>query len=360
MPKILHAADLHLDAPFSGLRPEQAQLRRREQRQLVSQLFALADEQDCELVLLAGDLFDSDNAFPETIEALTEACGKSRAEIVIAPGNHDCCVPGSAYLTADWPENVHIFKENRISYFDFPHLSCRVYGAAFTSMDCPALLDGFHAEPGRCNLMVLHGDAVNAASSYDPIAKRQIAASGLDYLALGHVHQQSGLLREGATFYAWPGCFMGRGFDELGEKGVYIVTAERGSCRLQFVPLSGRKYEILRVEAGSDPLTSIIASLPEDASQDVYRIILTGECEKPDLAAISAALEHRFFSLTLRDETRPGRDLWAGIGDDTLRGLYLRRLKSLYDSVEDETARRTVLMAVRYGCDAMDGREAVL
>ena len=72
--------------------------------------------------------------------------------------------------------------------------------------------------------MVLHGDTLNPNSPYNAVTKEQIASSGLRYLALGHIHQSSGLLRAGHTAYAWPGCAMGRGFDELGEKGAYLVT----------------------------------------------------------------------------------------------------------------------------------------
>ena len=57
MIKFLHAADLHLDAPFSALSPEQAAARRQEQRALLTDLAEAANAQDCDVVLLAGDLF---------------------------------------------------------------------------------------------------------------------------------------------------------------------------------------------------------------------------------------------------------------------------------------------------------------
>ena len=44
MLKLIHAADLHLDSPFAGLRPERAAQRRREQRKLLERLAALAAE----------------------------------------------------------------------------------------------------------------------------------------------------------------------------------------------------------------------------------------------------------------------------------------------------------------------------
>lgn len=75
MIKFLHAADLHLDAPFSALSPEQAAARRQEQRALLTDLAEAANAQDCDVVLLAGDLFDSSSASEQTLLALPAGAG---------------------------------------------------------------------------------------------------------------------------------------------------------------------------------------------------------------------------------------------------------------------------------------------
>lgn len=204
-----------------------------------------------------------------------------------------------------------------------------------------------------------HGDATQAASPYNPITPEQLAASGLAYLALGHIHQASGLLRCGSTYYAWPGCAMGRGFDELGQKGAYLGEVSDSGVRLDFLPLHGRSYEILRVEAGDDALAAVTAGqLPEDSQNDIYRVILTGEAGAGRNGSAQAALAPRFYALTIRDETRPRRALWEGTEEDTLRGLFLQALKAQYDAAQTEADRRRIALAARCGCAAMDGREA--
>ena len=55
MIRFLHAADLHLDSPFSGLTPEQAAQRRKLQRQLPALIVDLANQRHCDLLLLAGE-----------------------------------------------------------------------------------------------------------------------------------------------------------------------------------------------------------------------------------------------------------------------------------------------------------------
>lgn len=357
MIRFLHAADLHLDSPFASLSPAQAAVRRQEQRELLDALTDAANAYGCSLVLLAGDLFDADDAYPETVEALARALAAMQAEVFIAPGNHDYLARGSAYLTRAWPENVHIFKTSEISCVRLPQLGCTVWGAGFTQAHCAPLLSGFCVpEDGMLGLMVLHGDATGAGEDYNPVTRQQIERSNLDYLALGHVHQASGLLHAGKTAYAWPGCAMGRGFDELGEKGAYLGTLDGAGCRLEFLPLSRRKYEVLRVAAGDDALAGIEKALPEHTQDDIYRIVLTGEAAPVDVRALYAALKSRFFGLTLRDETTPRRELWAGCGDDTLRGLFLRALKEKFDASTSEDERQTIALAARYGTYALEER----
>ena len=355
--KFLHAADLHLDSPFHGLAPGQAQQRRQEQRKLLSDLAELSYEQNCDLVFLAGDLFDSDNAYPETVDALCRALSACRAQVFIAPGNHDCLYAGSPYLTADWPENVHIFKESKISSVTLPGLGCQIYGAGFTSMDTPSLLEHFRVEDSQMlNVMVLHGDPETASSVYNPITKEQISESGLDYLALGHIHLRAEPRTLGKTVYAWPGCPMGRGFDELGQKGVYLGELDEKGCRLSFCPLPSRRYEILDIAAGDDPLAAIEAALPPDTERDIYRIRLTGESDPIDVRALQEALSGKFYSLHIRDLTEAKTDLWQDAGEDSLKGQFLARLQARLDAADD-TEKEILILAAKLGLSAMEGRE---
>ena len=143
-----------------------------------------------------------------------------RPKVVLCAGNHDCLRPGSPYLRDDIPENIRIFRGGW-ECVELEEKGARVYGAGFTDIICPPMLRSFHAEreQGIVNIGILHGDLGAAESRYCPVSAEEVAASGLDYLALGHQHTYSGLIRCGDTFCAYPGCSEGRGFDETGEKG---------------------------------------------------------------------------------------------------------------------------------------------
>ena len=226
MVRLIHAADFHLDSPFSGLDPEQAIRRRAEQRELLGRLAELARDRNADLVLLAGDLFDAERVFQETAKALAQHLESIPCPVLIAPGNHDFYSGRSPYATLRWPENVHIFTSGQLEGVSLPQLNCTVYGAAFTAPRQDSTpLHGFQAQGDGMHLMVLHGQT-GALNEYGPIAPQDIQNSGLTYLALGHVHQYSGLNREGGTFWAYPGCPEGRGFDVLEDKGDLYIDAD--------------------------------------------------------------------------------------------------------------------------------------
>ena len=362
--KILHAADLHLDSPFEGLPAGKAAIRRGKQRELLGRLAELARREGVQLVLLAGDLFDSDNTYYETGEELCRSLSQIPAPVFISPGNHDYYTPKSAYARLKLPENVHVFSSGDIDAVPVPQLGVRVFGAAFTDKRSAPLLRGFHAEheDGMLNVMCIHGEAGARDSVYNAISEDELKSSGMDYVALGHVHKASGLKKAGDTWYSWPGCPEGRGFDETGEKTVNIVTLGDGKCSLETACIASRRYEILNVDVTStDPLLAIHTTLPDETVKDVYRIILTGETDSsPDLNRLYFNLEEMFFELQLRDGTRLRRSVWERAGDDTLRGLFLKKLRAKYDAAHDEAQRHTVEQAARWGLAALDNMEEVV
>lgn len=362
MVKILHAADLHLDSAFGALGEDQARQRRQESRQLVEQMVAYANEEGVQLLLLAGDLFDSGAIYGQTGEELSLALRRFSGEVVIAPGNHDYYDPRGAYGRIAWPENVHVFQDTSLTELSFPQYECRVYGAAFTSPDAPAedvLADFTAPDDGWTHILLLHGDLGGRDSRYRPLTAAQLAKTGVDYAALGHQHACSGVCRAGNTFYAYSGCVEGRGFDEPGEKGFLCGTVEPGRASLRFIPSGARRYEILTVDVtDSEPREAVLQSLEGDARRDIYRILLTGETDTPiRLEALRQELAGQFYMLELRDQTRMKRDIWDRCGDDSLRGLFLQRLRQSYDSAASEEERRKIEQAARFGLAALDNRE---
>ena len=360
MLKLIHAADLHLDSPFSGLSPDRAALRREEQRQLLDRLGELAQQEQADLVLLAGDLLDTGRLYPQTAQALASALGRIPAPVFIAPGNHDPYNAASPYALPIWPDNVHIFTSPRPEAVALPGLNCTVYGAAFTQeQNDLEPMEHFSVQGDGLHLMVLHGNVGGAG--YAPISPAQIAGSGLHYLALGHIHQASGLQRAGNTYWAYPGCPEGRGFDELGEKGALAVTLdESGRCTTRFAPLCRRRYEIVEADltGREDALAAVEERLPAHTEQDIYRLRLTGSfpMDASLLRQLEQTLASRFWAMELQDRTRMPRDLWARAQEDSLTGLFLQIMA---EQCRQQPENETLQLAARFGLAALENGEDV-
>lgn len=348
--KILHSADWHLCSPLQGRSEAQTQLLKTQLLQIPGKVAALCRAEKCDLMLLSGDLFDGPydtDAFRIVYEALEETA----IPVFITPGNHDFADMNSPWLTQRFPKNVHIFTRPVIEAVDVPSLGLRIYGAGFTSMDCPALLEDFQAASDLPAIGIFHGDPTQNASPYNPITQAQVRQSGLLYLALGHIHK-GGFFRAGNTLCAWPGCPMGRGYDEEGEKGVLIVTVE-DSVTTRFVPLGTPQFYDLECT-----VTELEALLPPVGNNHFYRITLIGESEPLNLAALST--QHtRFPNLELRDKTVPPVDIWRTLGEDSFEGTYFALLHDALAGADEDTQRKLKL-AAKISRQILDGQEVTL
>ena len=73
MVRVVHAGDFHLDSAFGALTPEQARQRRMESRRTPERLVEWANDHGADLLLLSGDLFDSDSPYGDTAPLLAQA-----------------------------------------------------------------------------------------------------------------------------------------------------------------------------------------------------------------------------------------------------------------------------------------------
>lgn len=354
--KILHSADLHLDAPFTGRTDAQTKLLRQALERVPGQLADLCRQEGCDLVLLSGDLFDG-KWTRSTYQALYSALEEMEVPIFISPGNHDFYSSESPYFTEKWPSNVHIFTRPEIESVAIEALNCRIYGAGYRSMDCDGLLDNFHIhDDDGYHIGILHADPTVANSPYCPMTAAQIRKSGLHYLALGHIHK-SGQLKAGQTLCAWPGCPMGRGYDETDVKGAYIVTLE-DTAQATFVPLDTPRFYDMEISPGIDAHAALNAVLPALADEHFYRITFVGEAPQPDLESLRNAFS-QFPHLELRDRTVPEQDIWGSAGTDSLEGMYFRRLKEAMENASEED-REILTLAARISRQILDGQEVLL
>ena len=349
--RILHSADWHMDTPFGSFGPEQQEYLKQELKKVPGKIADLCRREACDLVLLSGDIFDSATC-RDSAEIVRNALRDCGVPVFIAPGNHDYLTTGSPWLEISWPENVYIFTVG-LQSVPLPQLNCRVYGAGYRTMDCPPLLENFRAEgPERHKVAVLHGDPMRLRSPYCPVTTAQVRDSGLDYLALGHIHK-CGSFRARNSLCGWPGSPMGRGFDEPREKGVYIVElGER--CSSRFVPLDTPRFYEIEVDTDQQSLDQV---LPAVDSGDFYRVTLTGSGEAPleKLKETYSTIAH----LEFIDNREMKPDPWERVGEDTLEGAYFRLLQSKL-VVASEAESEIIRAAADISRQILDGKEVEL
>lgn len=358
--RILHAADLHLDSSFSGLSVEKAAVRRQELREVPKRLAELARTERADLVLLPGDLFDGDRVYPETVRTLANALGEMQVPAFIAPGNHDYYHAGSPYRQKIWPPNVHIFMTAAMESVELPKLNAVVHGCAFLAPhreDDP--LAGYHIRPdGKMHILCVHGDP-GGVGRYAPIAIESLAQSGAAYGALGHIHTAGGG-RDDETFWAWPGCPEGRGFDETGVKGVLVAELSWEDGKVQssgrLVPICQRRYRVQKLDISK--IEEFVKN-PGD-TKDLVRLVLTGTTDAaPNVNGIGARLAPHFFYLEVKDETTLTTGLWDRAGEETLTGMFLREMRTRLNKAATDEERDQLKLALRFGLAALEQGEDI-
>ena len=348
--KILHCADIHIGAAesFLGVLREN---RRYETLITFERIIDIAKEENVELIAIAGDLFDSNNIEQRFIDAVMNKIREAAPiKIVFAAGNHDPLNAQSPFSKEELPQNLYILgtKDEEIT---FEELKLKVYGRSFES----AFLKGEEAfslptNNDYINLLVQHGELKSDLNSeYNAITPKFVKNSGMDYIALGHVHKRSDIGKIDNTCFAYCGCPEGQGFDELEEKGVYIGQIGKGKCDLQFVSVSKRqhileKIDISEISGAVEISTEIINVLKgkygEDYSQNLYKIELIGSVSEDDeinTEEILSRISNELYFVKIKNKTEIKIDLEALKNEASLRGIFVKKmLERTENAPEDE------------------------
>lgn len=356
--KILHCADFHLGASLYGMEHSSV-LRSRDLTQAFLDTITLCKSEHIQLLLIAGDLFENWNLSPDIfLMAKQQFESIPDTLVAIAPGNHDPYSPESCYTKREfWPGNVLIFPDRWTSQ-RLDSLGVELWGAGFGApYQSKSLLQPVTPRrPEFLQIGVLHA-TIAAASDYHPITLAEIGASGLDYLALGHIHKPSAMEREGNTTYAYPGCPQGRSFGEQGPRGVLMGTVAKHSCMLDFVPMGKKMYLQTKLDITGAVGASAVAELieqhlntqyGEDYLRHLYRISLTGKVSDMELSldSIKNLLAHLCF-LQLQDHTELDCDLAELAGELSLRGRFVTQMLARLEAEDSDTVRLALKLGLK-------------
>ena len=246
--RFLHAADIHLDSPLSGLAGHEgtaAASIRTATRQAFDQLVELAIEDEVAFLVIAGDLYDGDWRDYKTGLFFVSQMGRlhnAGVPVYLLYGNHDAESQITRRLTL--PDNVHIFGSREPQSFKIDDLNVVLHGQSFRQRDVTDNLARTYPEPvsSAFNIGVLHTGIGGRGGheNYAPCSLNDLVNKGYDYWALGHVHQAEVLNARPPIVF--PGNLQGRHVRETGAKGASLVTVENS----EIVDLAALHTDVVR------------------------------------------------------------------------------------------------------------------
>ena len=363
--KIVHTGDLHFDTPFKDVGESQSRINKEELKEVFRNIIHFCKEKAVDILLLTGDIFDNFTLNRETLYFIEQSLREiHEIKVFISPGNHDPYGDKSFYKLINWPNNVYIFKGDLEKVY-LEDLDINVWGYGFREKYIrESALKDFSEPSDKINLMVLHGEisSSNKGNEYNPITFDDIRNSGMDYIALGHRHNFSGINKEGQTFYAYSGCPQGRGFDELGDKGIIYGYVSKGTVDLEFVKTSKRNYIEEHIDISDcfgyeEVKKSIIDSINEsDRKHNLYKIVLEGEIS-PDFSIDEELLRERlgldFYYCKIVDKTRVKYNIEEITKGYSVKSLFVKKIMNLIDSAETEEDKEVLMMALKVGLSSL-------
>ncbi len=353
MLRLIHTADVHLGARHDDL-GEQASAQRERQFAAFKAAIDLALAEKVDLFLIAGDLFDS-NVQPrrsvERVAAELKRLVESKIRTVIIPGTHDVFDRASIYRAYDLATMAGTTADDDfVTVLDPDHLSVHlascdvtVHGPVFPTKRAPhsPLKDldvTADSAKARWQIGMVHGAiAIPGKTEHDEVVVTtdEIAATNLDYLALGHWHSaQAG--KAGTVTYAYAGAPEAVALDqdragkvllvELNERnGAKTVTVEErqvGKTRFERQELDAS------VLTGQPALIDTLRGMTDpDLVLDVRLVGVRPDELDLNTEEIETALAPAFLKVRIRDVSKPAMTEGALPSPDTIAGAFIRALE---------------------------------
>lgn len=293
----LHAADLHIGAPFRGLRALSEEWARRLSDAIPAawdRVVETAISREVDFVVVAGDIFDSVRASYRDYVRFFDGLQRLDAAGIpsyLCTGNHDplslwqkdffALPPSATMLAADRPDFALFEKDGEpaalICGRGYPN---KVWSQSENIADgitraAAVELLGPRAEEAPFAIGLLHTgltlDPVKA-----PTDPAELLRAGMDYWALGHIHRRY-QNDDADPRIVFSGCIQGRDVRETGSRGVYIVTLEeQAPPQLAFVPTASVVWEQVDVDISDCPN---IPALVDKTMRELFAVNGTVSCE---------------------------------------------------------------------------------
>ena len=243
--KFIHTADLHLGSNLHLKFDQDIDYKNKFGNPVLDSLKKItktAIEENVDFLIIAGDLFDSDERSVNALKFFNYEAEKLKKEnipIYLIAGNHDPLNDFHQIFSLN--SNVKIFdSENHETkeYKDENGLKARLIGQSYRgNSDSRKMYSSFNPpDKGVFNIALLHTQLDPNNNNYVPVSKDDLKEKRkIDYWALGHIHQNK-IISDEKPVITYPGIPQGRDFGEKGKKGFYLVELNKNSkAKLDFI-----------------------------------------------------------------------------------------------------------------------------
>ena len=375
MLRLLHTADVHLGARHADL-GDAAAAQRERQFDAFRAAVDLAIAEKVDLFLVAGDLFDSNVQPKRSVERVAEQLGRlaqARIRSVLVPGTHDVYDRSSVYRAYDMAALAGVRPaEEMVTVLTPDHpwihlaaLDAIVHGPCFPTKRAPYSplhdLAAVETPAAKWHVGVLHTSvAIPGRTDHDEVVVtvEEIAASGLDYLALGHWHSAQVAKTKGVT-YAYAGAPEPVAVDQDKAGKVLLVTLDDATGQ-HVVSVDQRvvgktRFERREIDAATvDSQPALVAQLAKggdpDLVLDVRLIGVRPDGLDLDMAEVEQSLRGTYLRVRVRDVSHPALTEGVVPPPETIAGSFIRNVEGRIASLEasgDDLARRRGRRAAR-------------
>ena len=371
MLKILHTADIHLGAKFASLENKGAS-QREQLRATFKNVIATAIAESVNIVLIAGDLFDSNQQPQRNVDLVIEQfnlLGSNSIPVCLIPGTHDSLDSSSIYRKVDFEgkcPNLKIFTDENISCKEYPSLDLTVYGKPnLSNRSSVSPLKGLRrSTSSKFHIGMAHGSLYipeKIAQDDHVFRLEEVQASGMDYLALGHWHRIYRCPTESPAWYSGPPEWI----PGQTEKGVVLLVnlSPTGEVEVEPKKLGLRDYNEVEIDMNDiQDLAMLKSRISEGAGQNLIgKVTLKGLREvefivNPD--DLESELGERFFHLRVVDKSHP-KSAEVTEGEERLiASRFIRLMKGQIEILEGEE-KEIAENALQYGIALLDGKEVL-
>lgn len=350
--KIMHMADLHLDSKMeTHLTREQARERKNELLLTCSRYVDYAKQEGIEVVLIAGDVFDTKEPTKKSVNGFREYLSRyPEIQYYILKGNHDS---GDILVNLSSLPNVHLFDNSWTKYSLDSEEKVILTGAEFSDKN-ENIFAGLLLDKDKFNILMLHGQDVAGKSEKNVgiIPIKALEYHNIDYLALGHIHKHREGRIDNRGIYVYPGCMENRGFDEAEEHGVIILDIDTatGSFTKEFINLESRRcivqeLDITDCSSAQEVETIARPVLSSLDTRALVEVVLTGELSLDadiDTTYLEQVFGGDFYFLKWKKQTRLKIDMEQYEKEISLKGEFIRLVQAdteLTDEMKAEIIR---------------------